>query len=160
MKHVLLFICIVLGCSFTKKATTSEPVIWDISTEKIDGSTFLVMKANIEDGWKLFGAFPTSNSSSEGCDIEGDFAPICMEVQIEEGKSLVLGNVVSTEEAKKSYDEMFQASVKYYTGKIELRQKIKCAPNKKIKGYIQFMTCNHEICSPPDYADFDLKIVE
>lgn len=158
MKYILLFICVLTGFGFTQNPTDSEPVNWQISTEKIDGSTYLIMKATIKEGWKLFGSFPTSKSNVEECSSEQN--PICLEVAIEKGKSLIVGNIISNEEAKEGYDENFETDIAYYTNKVELRQKIKNVPKEKITGYIYYITCNHERCTPPSYADFDIEIIE
>ncbi|MFK7948472.1 MAG: protein-disulfide reductase DsbD domain-containing protein [Saprospiraceae bacterium] len=158
MKHLLLSVCVILGFSFTQKTTTLEPVKWKFSTEKINGSTYLVMKANIQEGWKMYGSFPTLSTNYEECN--GDLGPACLEVEVEEGKSLLIGDVKSTKSPKKSYDKVFQGEITYYTNKIELRQKIKNVPNQKIAGYVYFMSCNDEKCMPPKYAEFDLTIAK
>lgn len=158
MKYIMLFVCVALGFSFTQDKTTLEPVKWKFSTEKIDGSTYLVMKADIQEGWKMYGSLPTLSSNHEECN--SDLGPACLEVEIEEGKALLDGKVIATKRAKKSYDKVFQGEVTYYENKIELRQKIKNIPNKKIKGYVYFMSCNDEKCMPPKYVDFDVAIAK
>lgn len=155
---MMLFVCITLGFSFTQSPTKLEPVKWKFSTQKIDGSTYLVMKATIESGWKMYGSFPTSGAGYEECN--GDLGPACLEVEIEEGKSLLIGGVKGTKSAKKSYDKIFKGDITYYTNGIELRQKIKGTPNQKIAGYVYFMSCNDEKCMPPKYAEFDLTIAK
>lgn len=156
MKHILLFVCVALGFSFTQNPTTLEPVKWKFSTEKINGSTYLVMKANIEEGWKMYGSFPTVDATYEKCNSE--LGPSCLEIEVEEGASLLIGNVKGTKSAKKSYDKVFEGEITYYTNKIELRQKIKNAPNQKIAGYVYFMSCNDEKCMPPKYAEFEVTV--
>lgn len=156
MKHLLLFVCVVLGFSFTQEPTVLEPVKWKFSTEKINGSTYLVMKATIDEGWKMYGSFPTTSANHEECN--GDLGPACLEVEIEEGKSLLIGGVKGTKAAKKSYDKVFKGDITYYTNKVEFRQKIKNVPNKKLVGYVYFMSCNDEKCMPPKYVDFDIVI--
>ena len=156
MKYIMLFFCVALGFSFTQNTTTLEPVKWKFSTQKIDGSTYLIMKANIQEGWKMYGSFPTLNTNHEECN--GDLGPSCLEVEIEEGKSLLIGGVKGTKSAKKSYDKVFEGDITYYANKVELRQKIKNVPNGKIAGYVYFMSCNDEKCMPPKYVEFDVSI--
>lgn len=158
MKYITLLICIALSFSFTQNSTTLEPVKWKFSTEKIDGSMYLVMKATIEKDWKMYGSFPTATKKHEECN--GDLGPACIEVEIEEGKSLLIGEVQGTTLAKKSYDKVFKGDITYYKDKVELRQKIKNAPNQNIAGYVYFMSCNDEKCMAPKYVEFDLKIAE
>ena len=156
MKYIALIICVMASLSFTNQPTKLEPVKWRFYTEKIDGSNYLVMKATIDDGWKMYGSFPTAGVEFEPCN--GDLGPTCLDVTFEEGQVFLIDGVEGIKAAKKSYDKVFKGDITYYTNAVELRQKIKNAPNNVIKGYVYFMSCNDEKCMPPKYVDFEVAI--
>ena len=156
MKNLAFIICVVASLSFTNLTTVEDPVSWEFDTETIDGSTYLVIKADIAAGWKMYGAFPTAGYDFEPCN--GDLGPVCLEVGIVTGEDLLMGELEGDKVAKKSYDSVFQGELTYYTGEVVLRQKIKNASGEKIEGYVFYMTCNDAKCIPPKEVNFEVTL--
>ncbi len=70
-----------------------------------------------------------------------------------------VGGVQKNPQPEKHFDETFNMEVGYFSNQAILTQKIKLASADpvKIKGYVLFMSCNDETCTPPEEIEFSFK---
>ena len=73
-----------------------------------------------------------------------------------------VGEIQKNPEAEKHFDETFQMNVGYFSNQTVLTQKIKLNSDNEIsiKGYVLFMSCNDETCTPPEEVDFSFTFNE
>ena len=143
----LLFIAFVA----IAKAQIYTPVKWSTSVEKInDTEYYLVAKATIEAGWKLYG----QNIPPNG--------PIPTTFEFEKNTNFEL--VGKTEESTPilKHDKVFNMEISYFHNQAVFKQHIKLL-NKaatSIKGSVEFMSCNDNNCSPPDTVDLVFELTD
>lgn len=126
-----------------------KPVTWTIDimpdTEDIYTITY---KADIIKGWNVY----SQHTSDEG--------PVPTEIVYEEDDNFSLvGSSVETGHKKEGMDKFFGVEViKFLDDEpFVITQKVKIKdPNKPIKGYLTFMTCDASHCLPPSDVDFEL----
>jgi hypothetical protein len=166
MKFILLAFAAML--SFGNVQAQLNPVTWDFDLQKIDDeNAYVIMTANVQKGWKLYGSFPfstdetdqvqtiTIKNNKKQCD--SNLGPVCLEISVEDPE-LVAGNVTANREPKAEYSKIFDGNIVYYDGNVQFRQKIKITPNKLIKGSVYFMTCDGERCLPPTTTEFEFEL--
>ena len=133
------------------KAQIYTPVKWSTSVEKInDTEYYLVAKATIEAGWKLYG----QNIPPNG--------PIPTTFEFEKNTDFEL--VGKTEESTPilKHDKVFNMEISYFHNQAVFKQHIKLL-NKaatSIKGSVEFMSCNDNNCSPPDTVDLVFELTD
>ena len=123
---------------FTFSLHSQEPVSWSNSIEKISENKYkLIFDAKIEKGWYLYstkkikdGPFPTSfNYTSDSTKI-------------------IFRDVVSKSKPNIEYDKFFEIDLEFFEKNIVFEQNIEINSNDLdyIDGYVEFQTCNDEIC--------------
>jgi thiol:disulfide interchange protein len=137
----------------SKADDIEDPTDWTVALKQTsDGGFELVYQVKIEKGWYLYSSFLDPNigpvptgffyEDSTGTKFTFDGAP--------------------TETGEKIYDEldpMWEAQVKKFSLGATFTQKVKAIdPNAIVKGYLEFMTCNHEKCLPPESIDFTFDL--
>ena len=143
MKRIVFLCLLFLGLALTAQSQLQDDnVTWRLSvkmTSPTEGN--VVLKANIEPGWHLYGTQPVENgpvptafdfSDSEGVVFCGDFTP--------------------SVEPDMSFDENFGTEVGQWHGKVTFILPFTLTGSKedvKIKGKIRFMSCNDINCTPP-----------
>lgn len=126
-------------------------ITWKISTEKITEKEYwLKFHADIAPTWKLY----SQNSPKGGAQP--------MQVNFEnmgDKTYQLIGKVEEIGELETKAEPLFDNKVlKYYHGKVELRQKIQIdSPNAVISGYIDYQTCDASQCFYGQ-KDFNLKL--
>ena len=132
------------------KAQIHNPVKWSTEVEKInDSEYYLVAKASIEAGWKLYGQnippngpVPTTFSFEKSADFE-------LVGKTEESKPIL------------KHDEVFGMEISYFHNQAVFKQRIKALSSlKTIKGSVEFMSCNDSNCLPPDTADLVFELTD
>lgn len=149
--HLVKFIATTVVAFFAigVSAQVINPVKWKFSLNKISQTeSELVFTATIDEGWHLYsqdlpegGPIPTSFTYAKGL---GYFA---------EGKPL-------EPKAIEVYDKQFDMKVRYFSGKVEFKQKVKVMSAKpvEIKGVIEYMCCDDEKCLPPTETEFKFTL--
>ncbi|GAB5556557.1 MAG: thioredoxin family protein [Schleiferiaceae bacterium] len=143
-----LFTLVLLSLTFGAFAQFHNPVSWSFSVEQDGADAELVIKATIDEGWHLYsqklpedGPIPTSFS----------FVP---------GAQYTLDGSVSEGEPHVEFDPNFDMELAFFGDQAEFRQKIKVNSEADftIKGELEFMVCNDEMCLPPEYVDMEFKV--
>ncbi len=150
MKHFLSVISIFYFSSFVG-AQILNPVKWTFDLEKLNQTEYkLKFKAKIDKGWTVYSQYTS------------DDGPVPTSINYEEMSGIELVGKASESGAKKEgMDAYFGVNViKYSADKLfVIEQKIKVINAKKpVKGYINFMACDHEKCLPPSDIDFSFNI--
>ena len=128
------------------------PVKWTFEQEDLGNNEFnLIFKANIEDGWYLYSQF------------NDPMGPVPTSFVFEDKRGVELIGTVKekSSKVKQGYDEMFEMDIKKFGHDATFTQKVKLnGALGKVKGFLEFMTCDDEQCLPPDDVDFDFTLTK
>ena len=126
-----------------------DAVTWSRSVEdKSPTEKVLVFTATVKDPWHLYGTeLP-----------KGGPTPTHLLVDKIEGAELV-GGLTSTQKPIEKYDPNFEMNLRFFSGKVTFRQKIRITDPKKFAfvGAIRYMACNDEQCLPPANWEFTVQ---
>ena len=126
-----------------------DAVTWSRSVEdKSPTEKVLVFTATVKDPWHLYGTeLP-----------KGGPTPTHLLVDKIEGAELV-GGLTSTQKPIEKYDPNFEMTLRFFSGKVTFRQKIRITAPKKFAfvGAIRYMACNDEQCLPPANWEFTVQ---
>ena len=126
-----------------------DAVTWSRSVEdKSPTEKVLVFTATVKDPWHLYG---TEHP-------KGGPTPTHLLVDKIEGAELV-GGLTSTQKPIEKYDPNFEMTLRFFSGKVTFRQKIRITDPKKFAfvGAIRYMACNDEQCLPPANWEFTVQ---
>lgn len=146
-KFLILFL--LSFSAWTAKAQIYNPVSWNFSVEDIKGDeATLVLKATMEDGWHVYSQFIES----------GGPIPTSFKFPTSPDYTLV-GKVTESPKAASAFDPNFNMQIAWHKKAVSFKQKIKLKkPTVKVKGSLEFMTCNDTNCLPPEEIDFDINV--
>ncbi|MDX2414921.1 MAG: cytochrome c biogenesis protein CcdA [Bacteroidales bacterium] len=149
MKKITLLLSFITLVSLSSFGQIFDPVSWSFSYEEVgEGEYDLIFKASIEERSHLY-----------SMDIP-DGGPIPTSFTFEESEDFSLvGKPLAMSKGEEHYDDAFSMDIVYYSVEAEFRQRIKTELSYlQIKGFVNFMACDDERCSPPTDVDFDIKI--
>lgn len=149
MKRLItLLTCAVVSVLWCTAAIV-EPIkiSSSISVDKENGTGEIVVKAEVEKGWHLYGF----NLPQDG--------PKSTQIVIEKvvGAELV-GEPVASVVANEGFDEIFGMKLSWWDTPVSFVQKFKLASNSEgvdIKGQVSFQACNDQQCISPSKIEFD-----
>ena len=142
---------IIFLFSLSSFAQIYDPVDWAFSYEKTGDETYdLIFTATIEEKSHLYsmnipdgGPIPTSFTFSESDDY------------------VLSGETREMDEGEIVWDQAFEMEIKYFSDVAEFRQTISSASdNFSVSGYVTYMACDDERCSPPQDVEFTINITE
>lgn len=145
MKRSILLLGFIFMLSFHLVAQVLEPVKWTFESKQDENNATLIFKAAIEEGWHLYdtqlpdgGPIKTSIHFADSTLFEFD------------------GELEKEPMPTEFFDKTFNLKLGYFTKQAVLTQKIKLKSGEKveIKGFVEFMSCNDETCTPPTEAEF------
>ncbi|MBC8004563.1 MAG: thioredoxin family protein, partial [Verrucomicrobia bacterium] len=122
-----------------------EPVKWSFDSKQEGQEVTLIFKAAIEKGWHLY-----DTELPEG-------GPIKTSINFADSTLFELvGKLQKDPMPTEYFDKIFNMKVGYFSNTATLTRKIKLkkAGKVEIKGFVEFMSCNDETCTPPTEADF------
>lgn len=145
MRKIFLLIIALIG--FMGHAQILEPVKWEYETNKISDSEYeLIFIATMDENWALYSQFVE----------EGGPLPTEFSFEDAEGYELIDGVIESDENKVTKNDPIFEMVVSKFFDKATFTQKIKViGASFKIKGAIDFMTCDDERCINPPSVPFE-----
>lgn len=144
-KNILIALLLTLSVSLL--AQINNPVSWSFSQKEIAKDTYeLTFKASIQAGWHLY-----SMNIDAGGPIKTSFNYEGEDYQLE-------GEVKALSKEIRKHDEMFDMEIGYYEKEAIFTQVVKSSSPITIKGYVEFMSCNEETCTPPQEADFNFSL--
>lgn len=151
MKRLFTLSLLFLFLASASFAQILTPVKWKFETEKIKETEYkLKYIATIDKGWTVYSQFTA------------DDGPVPTTINFEEMAGIeLIGKSTEKGSKKEGMDVFFGVNVvKFLADKpfiIEQKIKVKDA-SKPIKGYVNFMACDHEKCLPPTDVDFSFKL--
>ena len=149
MKIKSLVIVLFFLTNISLSAQMLSPVKWSFSVNKISNAeSELVFTATIDKGWHLY-----SLDIPEG-------GPVPTSINIDKGMGFFLNGKVTEPQAIEVFDKQFDMKVKYFSGSVEFRQKVKVISAKpvEVKGFVEYMCCDDKQCLPPNEVPFTLKL--
>ena len=147
-RFVLSLSILLLGMGLNAQVIR-DAVTWSRSVEdKSPTEKILVFTATVKNPWHLYGTeLP-----------KGGPTPTHLLVDKIEGAELV-GGLTSAQKPVEMYDPNFEMTLRFYSGKVTFRQKIRITDPKKFAfvGAIRYMACNDEQCLPPANWEFTVQ---
>lgn len=147
MKKELL-LALLLTFSVSIWAQINNPVTWSFSQKQLSEDTYeLTFKANIQDHWHLY-----SMNIDDGGPIKTSF-------NFETSENYTTEGEIKTDSKEiRKHDAMFNMEIGYYEKEAIFTQVVKIVNPGNIKGYVEYMSCNDETCTPPQEAEFNFNI--
>ena len=149
MKRVTLLLGFLIFIGAQLFAQVLEPVKWSFESKQDGLEATLIFKANIEEGWHLY-----DTELPEG-------GPIRTSINFADSTLFeFIGGLVKEPLPTEFFDKTFNMKLGYFSKQAVLTQKIKLKNPEKvdIKGFVEFMSCNDETCTPPTEADFAFSL--
>ncbi|MCC8153897.1 MAG: thioredoxin family protein [Tannerellaceae bacterium] len=146
MKRFFSELVVLLNIALYTQAQIFDPVKWTITLD--DPGTpekTLVFTASIDGGWHLYDL-----NLPAGGPVSTSF-----EYEIMNGAELV-GDIQPSKAATTEYDDTFDMNLRWYSGNVTFKQKIRITDPAKFKlvGEVVYMACNDETCLPPEKEEF------
>lgn len=146
MKHFSLVLLSLFFAFLSVNAQLSNPVKWSFDQKKIaDNEYELKYIATIERDWHLYSTKETN----------GGPIPTTFHYETKDGFQFV-GQVEVSKQPVAVFDKTFNMELEYFSNTVTFTQKIKTDSNSEmqIRGYIEYMSCNDESCTPPAETPF------
>ena len=151
MKQILYFLValFIFNTSSTKTiAQIENPVKWNFNSEKVGNNEYLLkFSAEIAKTWHVYAQ-----------DIpEGGPIPTTFNFDKSDNYKLI-DKTIEKGHLEEAYDPSFDMQLKWYSNKVTFVQKVNITETSTIKGFLTFMTCNDEMCLPPEDIDFEFNL--
>ncbi len=148
MKKVLLFLPLIIFSLFSQ-AQLLDPVDWTMEVRQISAEEHeLVFKATIDPGWHLYSQFIA----------EGGPIPTSFNFENIDGYE-VIGKATEVDKPETENSAIFNMELLYFSKKATFIQKVKrLKDGAKITGFIEYMACDDERCTPPTAEDFSFTL--
>jgi hypothetical protein len=150
MKKILLA-AVALILSFGAKAQIESRVKWSYAAKKISATEAVVfLKATIDDKWHIY-----------ALDVK-DGGPIKTSFTFAPSKEYGLIGKTTQPTPITKYETTFKMNVSYFEKSVIFQQKIKLKNAKalRVKGQLEYMTCNDQKCLPPETVDFSIPLAK
>ncbi|HPE77676.1 MAG TPA: cytochrome c biogenesis protein CcdA [Draconibacterium sp.] len=144
MKKIFVLFTLIFTTLFIN-AQIVNPTKWEFDSKQNGKEVDLIFKATIESGWHLY-----DTDLPEG-------GPIATSFVFEDSTLFEFaGEILKEPQPEIHFDETFQLNVGYFNGRAVLTRKIKLKSDDpvEIKGFVLFMSCNDETCTPPEESKF------
>jgi thiol:disulfide interchange protein len=150
MKQFVFSILITILFGSMLYAQPENPVKWTFEQKKSSDNEFeLIFTASIKKGWHLY-----SDKLPEG-------GPISTAFNFSEAQGIeLIGKPKSTSFPTKVFDKAFNMELEYFSNSATFIQKVRVKNSGKTEviGYVEFMSCDDEQCTPPAEVDFKFII--
>ena len=140
---------VTLLLSFTAQAQMAEPVNWSFTATKISLTEFqITLTASIDEGWYVY----SQEMVKKG--------PVPTKIDFDQNPNIILdGKPLEIGQKKEVFDANFNMTVIKLEGKTQFVQKVKIVGNTpSVRGNLEFMTCNGQMCMPPAKVNFDVPL--
>jgi len=149
MKKIALFFNLIFIVGVYAFAQVVDPVKWTFESKQEGNEATLIFKATIEKDWHLY-----DTKLPEG-------GPIQTTIHYADSSQFEFSGVLGKDPLPTEYfDKTFNLNLAYFSEQVVLTQKIRLKSTEKleIKGYVEFMSCNDETCTPPTEAEFNFNL--
>ena len=145
-KFIALFISLLI--SAVAMAQPESPVKWSVSAVETDATTYEVrLTADIDQGWHIY-----------------DFGPYAEDLYISTTEITIdgaekVGEITASKAPHRAYDDVYEAEIGTWEGKVVFTQKVKAAAEPKtISIDVFYGACNDQNCIPPKSEQLSVKI--
>ncbi|MCQ2198227.1 MAG: thioredoxin family protein [Paludibacteraceae bacterium] len=148
-KSLIIFVAFLFLGLASAFSQIYDPVKWTVKLSKIqNGKATITYQANIEKGWHIYstkqlenGPVPTSFSFTETDGVK------------------VISDINPRTKLIEEYEPSFAMTLGWYEDVATFQQQVKIdnPSNFTLKGYISYMCCSNETCTPPTNSEFDLS---
>ena len=148
MKKQILITLLLAIMAVTAGAQMQDPVHFSVSQKKVaDDMLEVTFSGKIDAGWHVYStALPADGPISATITTE------TADGVKAEGALGHRGNEIN------KFDNMFQMNLRYFENSVTFVQKYKITGKTyHIKGYLEYGSCNDEMCMPPAQVEFDFK---
>jgi hypothetical protein len=146
----LLAVAVLLLLAKVSFGQVANPVVWDFTAKKINAATYEVnFTATLKKGWHLY-----SQATPEG-------GPEPTTFNIAKNPLLTLvGMLNEVGKLEQRFEPLFGVDVKQYSDKVVFLQRITIKGKAKtaLTGTVRFMSCNEEMCLPPQTQKFTIHL--
>lgn len=149
MKRFPLFATLIFFIGFQALAQISNPVKWTFESKQDGKDVTLVFKGDIQDGWHVY-----DTELPEG-------GPVKTSIHFDDSTLFNFTGELGKEPIpEEEFDKNFNMTIKYFSHQVILTQKIKLKEEDTpvIRGFVEFMSCNDETCTPPTEVDFNFEL--
>jgi Disulphide bond corrector protein DsbC len=151
IKTAFITLAAMLLFGTVASAQLAEPVKWSFNAQPlVDNEYEVTLTADIADGWFLYSQY-----------LPSDDGPIRTTIQFEKHPALELkGKTEENGHKKEGFDQMFGMNVIKFSGKTQFVQKVvvKATDLNAVRGTLQYMTCNGQMCMPPKDLPFNVNL--
>lgn len=150
-KRFIFFLTLFIGFVAMAQRPSTKHVSWHINvkmTTAADGEVIIV--ATPADGWHLYGMELPS----------GGPTPTSIILTESSGVKFI-GRLTASPDPVKYHDDMFNADLTAWEGKVTFRRKFKVtnAADASVTAVVSYMACNNVSCAPPAKEKLTRKIV-
>ena len=148
MKKQFFMTLLLALLAVTAGAQMQDPVHFSVSQKKVaEDIVEVTFSGKIDAGWHVY-----STGLPEGGPISATITTETADGAKAEGKLGHRGNEVN------KFDNMFQMNLRYFENSVTFVQKYKITGKTyHVKGYLEYGSCNDEMCMPPTQVEFDFK---
>lgn len=157
---IVILFCLVLTpfsgkAQFTTNApgkmnAPSNPVSWQFSIKKMDNGDYrLEAKATLTDGFHIWAQDPGGDGSLIPTSFTAE--------QIQNGKWIGDWKEVETPKVQK-IDLFGDAAIRWHEKGATFYRDFKAKKGDKIKGSVQYQSCNDRMCMPPTIQNFMVTV--
>lgn len=148
MKKQILITLLLALLAVTAGAQMQDPVHFSVSQKKVaEDIVEVTFSGKIDAGWHVY-----STGLPAGGPISATITTETADGAKAEGKLGHRGNEIN------KFDNMFQMNLRYFENSVTFVQKYKITGKTyHVKGYLEYGSCNDEMCMPPAQVEFDFK---
>ena len=139
---------LIVFLPFIAFSQIQQPVKWKFESEMQGKDVYLKCSAKIENKWHMYSQFVQEE------------LPVATRIKFNTNNNFSTIGKVDEGKAIEKDDPMFGVVIKYFEDKAVFRQKIKVNSEKdfSVKGEIEYVTCNDNMCTPPEIVEFEIKV--
>jgi DsbC/DsbD-like thiol-disulfide interchange protein len=153
MRTTILTFCLLLAAMLVANQATAQrqnPVKWNMTVQHLGNQEAkLILTGTIEEGWNTYSQT-----------LESDMGPIPTTITWQPGVHFALiGKAEESGGRFTTQDPVFDMKLTKFKHTAIFTQKVKINdPTEPIKGSIEYMVCNDEVCLPPVTINFEFKV--
>lgn len=148
MKRQIFITVLLTLLSVAAGAQMQDPVHFSVSQKKVAADVVeVIFSGKIDAGWHVY-----STGLPDGGPISATITTEKAEGAKAEGTAGHRGNEINM------FDNMFGMNLRFFEDSVTFYQRYKITGKTyHIKGYLEYGSCNDEMCMPPVQVDFDFK---
>jgi thiol:disulfide interchange protein DsbD len=150
MKFFFAALVAILMVPFSGKAqTTNNPVHWTFSVKKMDNDVFrFEAKATLDKGYHVWAQDPGGDGSLIPTSFTAE--------QLQNGGWT--GDWKEVEQPKVARMEYIDGAVRWHEKTVTFYRDFKGKRGDKVKGAVQYQSCNDKMCFPPAIENFVVMV--